>query len=295
MRELDVIAAALRDLAQALDDASEQRRALSQKVLSLQEDERAHLARELHDEFGQRLTALRLDATWLQRQLALQAQASPSAEAPARLAEVVDAMAARCAEVQADIRSLLVRLRPLASAAGESTIAWTEVVDQLQSLVQAWRASAARGAADVDMRLLLQPGPAAPPLELRRDTALAVYRLSQEALTNVARHAHASRADIVLGWQDDASGRWLIWQARDDGIGITDPAQAQKRGNGLGGMQERVWALGGEWQAMGTLHSSVEASPNTKQAPEARPRPVGATGGTHARPGLTLGARLPLP
>ncbi|MFM2065879.1 MAG: hypothetical protein RLZZ584_788 [Pseudomonadota bacterium] len=268
-RELAVIAAALRHLALALDEASAERRALSQKVLSLQEDERAHLARELHDEFGQRLTALRLDATWLQRQLA---DAPPARRAtPAELQQVVRDMADRCAEVQADIRDLLVRLRPLGP--GATAVAWTDVIAQLEALVQSWQATAARheGAhRALATRFHFDPGPAGgAPAQLPRDIALALYRLSQEALTNIARHAHASQAGLSLRCAppDPQGCISLTWQVQDDGVGIPDQASAVGRGNGLGGMQERVWALGGDWQAS---------------------RPTGTTG-------LLLRARLSLP
>jgi two-component system sensor histidine kinase UhpB len=260
MRELDVIAAALRHLAQALDDASEQRRALSQKVLSLQEDERAHLARELHDEFGQRLTALRLDATWLQRQLATPAAADVPRATAQQLTGVVDDMAARCAEVQADIRDLLVRLRPLGPDSGQGNVAWLDIVDQLEGLIESWRGSASRAGdgerTSYEFRCEVL-GDA--PVDLPRPLALAVYRLSQEALTNVARHARSRHAALTLRWQADAAGAppapggqaragTLHWSIEDDGTGIDDPVKAMSRGNGLGGMQERVWALDGQWR-----------------------------------------------
>jgi two-component system sensor histidine kinase UhpB len=283
MRELDVIAAALRHLAQALDDTSEQRRQLSQKVLSLQEDERAHLARELHDEFGQRLTALRLDTAWLQRQLAPPATPEAPRATGQQLARVVDDMAARCAEVQADIRDLLVRLRPLGSASGQGDVPWVDFVDQLEGLVDGWRDSASRAADGEPTRYEFHcevVGTA--PDSLPRPLALATYRLSQEALTNVARHARASRAVLTLRWQSGATATvpdrpgasaapTLHWSMEDDGAGIDDPVKAMSRGNGLGGMQERVWALDGQWR-LGRASSDAPAD----------------------RPGLTLRAILPV-
>ena len=106
VRELEAVAALLRHLAGALDAAQARRRLLSQQLLSLQEDERARLARGLHDEFGQRLTALRVDAAWLSRRLAGQAEAAP----------VIAGMAAQCKQIQHDIRSWLTRLQPFGPA-----------------------------------------------------------------------------------------------------------------------------------------------------------------------------------
>ena len=103
VRELDAVAGALKRLSASLAEAESARRVLAQQVFSLQEDERARLARELHDEFGQRLTALRADAAWLQRSLADQ---------PA-LREVVDGMAEQCRLIHEDTRALLARLRPI--------------------------------------------------------------------------------------------------------------------------------------------------------------------------------------
>jgi two-component system sensor histidine kinase UhpB len=281
MRELDVIAAALRHLALALDEASEQRRQLSQKVLSLQEDERAHLARELHDEFGQRLTALRLDTAWLQRQLATPARPDTPPASPEQLAGVVDDMAARCAEVQADIRDLLVRLRPLGPGSGQGNVGWLDIVDQLEGLIESWRGSASRAGdgerTSYELRCEVL-GDA--PVDLPRPLALTVYRLSQEALTNIARHARARHAVLTLRWQADRAASpatrdgqhtvgILHWSVEDDGTGIDDPVTAMSRGNGLGGMQERVWALDGQWR-LGRAH----------------------TGGTPDRPGLLLSATM---
>jgi two-component system sensor histidine kinase UhpB len=260
IRELEAIAAALRHLVQGLDAAETQRQLLSQKVLTLQEDERALLARELHDEFGQRLTALRFDAAWLVRRLADQPE----------LCAVAQGMAERCGEVQRDIRELLVRLRPLGPA-GDATsdisagqpLPISRLIQQLQGLVQSWQDNQARGQASpvthhLELAWQAEHGAVGPidaqmaeRFGLPRDVALAVYRLSQEALTNAARHAQAREVRLRLIVQAGRAPPWasaqLHWSVEDDGVGIADPAAALQQGNGLGGMQERVWALGGRW------------------------------------------------
>lgn len=268
IHELEVIAAALRHLSIALEQAESRRRLLSQKVLTLQEDERTRLARELHDEFGQRLTALRFDAAWLCRQLAQQPE----------LLQVVQGMAAHCAQVQRDIRTLLLQLNPLGPGGeGATPIPLARLLHLLEMLVQSWQPSSS----SVTITLLAQQrmnsidSPLDPDLaeqtHLPRDLALALYRLSQEALTNAARHAQAENVHLELAWE---RGVALHWSVRDDGIGIADPATAVQQGNGLGGMQERVWALGGEWHWGGPPDQRMPAS---------------------TRPGLCLHARLPLP
>lgn len=245
IRELEVIAAALRHLAEALAQAQVRRRALSRKVLTLQEDERTHLARELHDELGQHLTALRFDAAWLQRQLAAQS-------APAALVGVVASMAERCGNLQREIRQMLVRLRPLGPVDDASGGLEVErLTEMLAALVASWRAPEADPAACTFV-LDAAPPAVAPddaPVRLPQPVALGVYRISQEALTNAARHAQARRVTLTLRIElaaDRRSGS-LRWRVQDDGIGLPDIGQALQRGNGLGGMQERVWALGGQW------------------------------------------------
>jgi two-component system sensor histidine kinase UhpB len=249
--ELEALAHALRQLGQALDEAEQHRRALSQKVLTLQEDERVHLARELHDEFGQRLTALRFDAAWLLRQV----QGQPE------LHKVVQGMAERCAEVQRDVRDLLGRLHPLGPAdSGDAPVSLAQLDGLIAALVQGWRDTAARagaGSATVAYRQRVELVDANLPATaeateddcwLPRPLALAVYRLTQEALTNCARHAGASTVNVAVSVTRDGASQQLHWRVADDGRGLGRPELALRKGNGLGGMQERVWALGGEWR-----------------------------------------------
>lgn len=229
IQELEAIAGALRHLAASLDEAQARRRLLGQKVLTLQEDERAHLARELHDELGQRLTAMRVDAAWLLKKL-------PSDD---ERHAVVQGLAAQCEQIQADVRHLLARLRPLGGSAGDAaTEPAARLGELLQPLVDGWNATAARG---VRMSLALSLADPAQPVPSA--LVLGVYRLSQEALTNVARHAGASGCALRVAL--DAAGT-LAWQVEDDGVGLADAMAAMQRGNGLAGMQERTWALGSE-------------------------------------------------
>jgi two-component system, NarL family, sensor histidine kinase UhpB len=266
-QELESLAVALRHLGSALDQAELQRRQLSQQVLTLQEDERARLARDLHDEFGQRLTALRVDAAWLARQVA----------GDARLQQVVDGMAQQCALVQADIRSLLTRLQPFGPPASQATphAAPAESLARglplLQALVASWQGSGPEPGLHCSLRLAWhgadgqpQPWPdaaAAQALWLPRALWLALYRISQEALTNVARHADARAAGLcphLRGGRQPGDALQIDWQAWDDGTGLPQngagPAGATHadrllpRGNGLAGLQERVWAQGGTLQ-----------------------------------------------
>jgi two-component system sensor histidine kinase UhpB len=248
--ELEQIAAALRALGQALDAAQAERRMLGHKVQSLQEEERMRLSRELHDEFGQRLTAIRIDAAWLAQRLRDVSDVRP----------VVQGMVAQCAAIQNDVRGLLARLQPLGGVAeAEQPIRVGALTELLDGLAEGWRTSAC-GALQVRFDV-----DAARERTLPRDLALALYRITQEALTNVARHAQATVVEVRILWPHDAPA--IDWSVSDDGVGLADGEAALRRGNGLAGIKERVWAFGGD------LHLQA-----------ARPG--------HERPGLVLQASL---
>lgn len=258
IRELDRIAHALRHLAGALEQAEGQRRLLGAQVLTLQEDERSRLARELHDELGQQLTALRVDSAWLQRRLAHEPE----------LAAVAAGMSEQCARIQDEVRALLTRLRPL--GIGEAAPDGSESVERLrtllETLVQAWQHSPGQ-TTRYELAFELAGVDAAD--RLPRELVLTVYRISQEALTNVARHAQAEHARLRVRLERTAGAPQgvLDWSVEDDGGGL-DHAVAWQRGNGLAGVKDRIWSAGGdlEWQA---------------------------AAGDAARPGLRLHARLP--
>lgn len=200
-------------LSDALRRAQDQRDRLGRRLQTLQEQERRWLAQELHDELGQRLTALRLDAAVLQR------RAAPE------LAALADGIAGQAAAAQDEVRSLLARLAPRAGDGDPARLR-----ELLQDLADAQRG--------LEVRLSLDLGDTPLPDAL----AMAVYRLSQEGLTNVSRHAGARQAWLELRRQDNH----LRWQLRDDGRGLRDVEAAFQRGSGLAGMRERAWAWGAD-------------------------------------------------
>lgn len=223
-KEMDTIARALNHLAASLERTQQARRTLSLKLVSSQEDERSRIARELHDEFGQALTAMRADAAWLSRKT----QADPE------VAAVVAGIAAHCERLHLDIRDLLGRLRP--HDRRDQDGGDVPLGRLLEDLVRSWNSRPGQTAsfgldyAPEEMRL---------PNEL----ALGIYRLTQEALTNSVRHAQATRTEVTLRAHSDGT---IEWSVQDDGVGIEDVEAEMQRGNGLAGMRERAWALGGE-------------------------------------------------
>jgi PAS domain S-box-containing protein len=199
----------------AVKKAQEQLRRLSGSIMANQEKERAAIARELHDELGQVLTALRMDAVWLQEQLKKER------------VDGVERAAAMCALIDntiEDVRSLAIRLRP-------------GVLDDL-GLVDAleWYTSEFERRSKIPCIFIHDPVPV-----IDETLATAAYRIAQEALTNVARHADASKAEVSLNMSDGS----LILTVSDDGCGFTEHALAESDELGLAGMRERAALAGG--------------------------------------------------
>ncbi|WP_157270899.1 sensor histidine kinase [Azohydromonas aeria] len=246
IRELEAIARALKHLVAEQERSEDARRLLSLRLLSLREDERQRLARDLHDEFGQRLTALRVDAAWLTRRLQ---------EQPA-LQGVAAGMGEQVAQVQEDVRKLLARLRPFDTACPDSAEPTLGRLRQmLQELVAGWSAAAHGHGPHIELAITTADDTLALPQEM----VLGLYRMSQEALTNVARHAGAQHVRLALHVEDGGGQALrLQWSVQDDGCGLDNLEAAMQRGSGLAGIKERVWALGGEfdWGTADTSHAA---------------------------------------
>ena len=82
------------------------------------------------------------------------------------------------------------------------------------------------------------------------NSLLSLYRMTQETLTNAAKHSHATQVGVALtqSQENRVAGTGLRWQVCDNGVGISDFNSACKRGSGLDGIRERAWALGGDLQ-----------------------------------------------
>jgi signal transduction histidine kinase len=201
-----------------LEDNQSEFRRLARATWRLQEDERRRIARELHDGIGQNLTALKHQLA------ALQARLAGDADTGERLAASI----ALCGQTLEDTRQLSRLLRP-------------QILDDL-GLEPALR-WLARSLTDGDgPRIELDVG-TLPDLDGERQTLL--FRVAQEALSNVVRHAGAANAVLALAAR--APGVWLtVW---DDGRGLPAAEDARRReGSGLAAMRERVGAYGGVLQ-----------------------------------------------
>lgn len=195
--------------------AEEQIHALNRRLMTAQEDERKLIARELHDDLSQRLARLSIDAARIEYAAALpvegRAQQAPMREELARLSE--------------DVHALAYQLHP-------------STLDEL-GLVEALKVESERFARLESIPVALDTGTALP--EPSRDTALCLFRIAQEGLRNVARHARAQSVSLSL--RPTADGLRMV--LRDDGVGF---ALAPRRGRpslGLASMRERVELIGG--------------------------------------------------
>ncbi|MGE4505792.1 MAG: PAS domain S-box protein [Desulfovibrionaceae bacterium] len=191
-------------------------RAVSGSVLAGQERERAAIARRLHDELGQVLTALRMDAVWIKDRLG---------DSDPRLAERARAMCELVDSTISDVRSIATRLRPA-------------VLDDLGLLdAMEWYTS------DFEKRTRIPCDFTHRGVdEVPEALATAAYRVLQEALTNVARHAEASAVEVALLQTEQT----LELSVQDDGRGFDPAAPSQGRTLGLAGMLERANLTGGE-------------------------------------------------
>jgi two-component system sensor histidine kinase UhpB len=192
-----------------LDRLETERRESSARALAAQEAERLRIARELHDEIGQTLTAVALRAEHAA------GQAGPERRDLAELADVVQ-------QSLQDVRRISRELRP-------------EALDEL-GLVNALIALCARVAEQSGMQIHRRLEGGLP--ELSPDVELAIYRIAQEALTNAMRHAHATEATVSLSREDGA----LVLMVADNGEGLPEHVA---EGGGLTGMRERAMLIGG--------------------------------------------------
>ncbi|MBE9520418.1 MAG: PAS domain-containing protein, partial [Proteobacteria bacterium] len=199
----------------AVKKAQDQLRRLSGAIMASQEKERSAIARELHDELGQVLTALRMDAVWMQEHLK---------ESDPEIAERALTMCSLIDKTIKDARSIAIRLRP-------------GVLDDL-GLVDAleWYMTDFENRSGI--ACIFEHGDTP---ELTDTIATAAYRICQEAMTNVARYSGANRISVVLETKEDV----LSLSVRDDGKGFDIESLDESEGLGIAGMRERATLAGG--------------------------------------------------
>jgi signal transduction histidine kinase len=205
-----------------LKRSQEQLRDLASHLQSIREEERSQIAREIHDELGQALTALKMDVHWLRHKL-------PKDQV--LLSGKIKSMSGLIDTTVQSVRRISSELRP-------------KLLDDLGlSAAMEWQANEFMSRAGIECHISSEPEDII--LDQARSTAF--FRIFQETLTNIARHAQATEVEVML--QEDTEAVELV--VRDNGKGITESQIANAKSLGIIGMRERVHSLGGDLKIAG--------------------------------------------
>jgi PAS domain S-box-containing protein len=196
----------------------ERLRNLSGRLQSLIEEERTRISREIHDELGQALTAIKLELSLIRRSL---------------VSDGLDEQVAKVQEIERGVIRIIRTVRKI------STELRPGILDELGvAAAIEWMAKDFQNRTGIGCKVAIQ-GVDKIPDNVR---ATAIFRIVQEALTNVMRHAAASQVNVSLKKKDHT----LIVEVRDNGIGIIEERMIDSKSFGLIGIRERVQLLGGE-------------------------------------------------
>jgi PAS domain S-box-containing protein len=201
----------------------ERLRNLSQRLQSLLEEERTRISREIHDELGQALTAMKLDLSLIRRSLVSDGLAEQS--------EKVHEIERTVTRIIRTVRKISTEMRP-------------GILDELGvAAAIEWMAKDFQNRTGIGCKVTIQA------MDRISDTvrATTIFRIVQEALTNIMRHAAASQVNVSLEKKDDS----LIVEVRDNGIGIMEGRIIDSKSLGLIGIRERVLLLGGKAEISG--------------------------------------------
>ncbi len=198
--------------------ANRQLHALSQRLIKAQEEERLHLSRELHDEFGQLLAALTVQLGLLER----------DTDHPEAVRDRIRTLKQATREIQDQLHQLAIRLRP-------ASLDHLGLVRALEQYVYEFRR---QYNIDVEFEAVGMQN-----TRLPEEVETALFRIVQESLTNVALHAQATHVDILLSLRDNR----VVAIIEDDGVGFTPTPVALEGHLGIFGMRERIEMLGGKF------------------------------------------------
>ena len=222
-----------------LRESEDKLRRLAAHLISVREEERTHIAREIHDELGQVLTGLKMEVTWLAKRLK---------EKP--LIEKTDSMCKLIDMTVGTVRKIATGLRP-------------EVLDDMGLIAaMGWQAKEFQKRTGIRCRAKLPPE-----VKLDIDVSTTMFRIFQEILTNAARHSRATRVDIELEIGEEAVRLEVI----DNGVGIADTDLKAHKSLGLLGMHERALLFGGDVKITGTAGQGTRVSVSLPLRQKAKP------------------------
>ncbi|OAH99180.1 histidine kinase [Methylomonas methanica] len=218
-QEFDDIANAINHMTVELEKTRQENRALTQHSLAIQEEERQRLSQELHDEFGQSLTAIKVMAV-------------TAAHRKADAAKIIASISEICDHLMTVVRSMMQQLHPL-------VLTELGLKATLEEMVNHWSER------NADLQLTIRCSDAVDGLD--KNLTIQVFRVIQECLTNVVRHAQARRVSIDLE-KLDLPQAYIQLKVQDDGRGCD--LQTTSQGFGLLGIKERIKSLDGELQVV---------------------------------------------
>lgn len=227
LAELDRISEVFNTLSEELSRATSERAELARRLVDTQEQERRHIARELHDEIAQKLAAFNALAACM--------RASAQHDAPA-LVEEARQLEEMASGLMKSVRRTLTYLRP-------------QEIDDL-GLIQSLKVLVAQHNTNARGRTTFSIEANGDVEQLRAETSAHVYRIVQEALTNASKHANARTVKVLLSQSGEQGREGVRLSVIDDGTGPScDDKPSTGTGSGLIGMRERVFALSGKFVA----------------------------------------------
>jgi two-component system, NarL family, sensor histidine kinase UhpB len=241
--ELRVEIAERRHAEEQFKETLDQLRALAARLQSVREEERASIAREIHDELGQACTAIKMDLALIGRKITKkQTQLRAKIEPSMRLVD-----------------DMIVTLRRIASDLRPRTLDDLGLAAALE-----WQGQEFEKRTGIKCHLVLPHEP----LDLDPERSIAIFRIFQESLTNVTRHSKATNVEARLEIEEDQ----LIFRVHDNGKGFNPEEAKAKRSLGLVGMQERAHLLQGEVRIEGVPGAGTTMILRIPLSPSAQPR-----------------------
>jgi signal transduction histidine kinase len=227
LAELNRIAEVFNALSEDLSKATSERAELARRLVDTQEQERRHIARELHDEIAQKLSALNAHAACLRTRA--------QRDAPGLVEEA--------RELERTVSRLMISLRRTLTYLRPQEIDDLGLIPSLNALV-AQHNESARGRTTYSIETVGEVA------HLRAETSAHIYRIVQEALTNASKHANARNVRVLLSQLADTGQERISLSIVDDGPGPSpDDKPSPPAGSGMIGMRERVVALSGKFAA----------------------------------------------
>ena len=202
---------------QRIRKSRNQLRSLAERLQMIREEERASIAREIHDDLGQTLTALKMDISWMKKNSGMSEEMRASK---------LDGILALTDSTIQTVKRIATDLRP-------------GILDDL-GLVSAieWQTKEFQNRSGIECNF----GISVDEFAIDEEISVAVFRIFQESLTNIARHSGATKIEVIINRKDDL----LQMEVTDNGVGINEEQISSSRSLGLIGMNERVSVLKGK-------------------------------------------------